>query len=241
MASDELAGPDDIGAGQTHVTSNDYTHEEFNVTSENGTTTDPASALAEPEYDVSPETASGAADPYDISSFRIDPELLAVDKVRGRIPFRRPSSQQWFRVLAKPGFSVDAFTFDHEEDGDKVTYLVHRNAHPFLNGKDRPCRLYVCVTRYGVLHLWPAKLPTGGQGQTWAESGLAVAEAAKRQWVMVEGNKRTGAYDWSTPRGDLGEPDWPDLTLRDIVEGATKGYYITGPDHPVVRALNGEM
>jgi hypothetical protein len=42
-------------------------------------------------------------------------------------------------------------------------------------------------------------------------------------------------------RGDLGEPQWPDKSFRDLLATAFGDYLIDREDHEVIRELNGEF
>ena len=42
-------------------------------------------------------------------------------------------------------------------------------------------------------------------------------------------------------KGDIGEPQWPAKTMRDLLEIGFRNYLIDRPDHPVIRELAGEL
>ena len=42
-------------------------------------------------------------------------------------------------------------------------------------------------------------------------------------------------------KGDLGEPQWPDKSFRDLLEIAFRCNLIDRPDHPVISELAGEL
>jgi hypothetical protein len=51
-----------------------------------------------------------------------------------------------------------------------------------------------------------------------------------------------GAYGMFKARGDLGEPEWPDKSLSELLRLAFKGdRLIDSLNHPVLRELAGEM
>ena len=39
----------------------------------------------------------------------------------------------------------------------------------------------------------------------------------------MAGNRHAGAYEMYKARGDLGEPQWPDTTLRELLKLALQG------------------
>jgi hypothetical protein len=77
--------------------------------------------------------------------------------------------------------------------------------------------------------------------RSWYQSGLRAAEEAKKHWIKIVGNKDLGAYDIFAARGDLGDPQWPDLTFAELIELAFHDKLIDTMDHPVVREINGEI
>ena len=42
-------------------------------------------------------------------------------------------------------------------------------------------------------------------------------------------------------KGDLGEPQWPDKSFRELIAIAFRDNVIDRADHPVIRELNGEI
>jgi hypothetical protein len=46
-------------------------------------------------------------------------------------------------------------------------------------------------------------------------------------------------YDTNVAAGDLPEPEWPELSFREILELSFKGRFIQDIDHPCIRALRG--
>ena len=42
-------------------------------------------------------------------------------------------------------------------------------------------------------------------------------------------------------KGDLGEPQWPEKSFRELLEIAFRSYLIDRPDHEVIRELAGEL
>jgi hypothetical protein len=61
----------------------------------------------------------------------------------------------------------------------------------------------------------------------------------KKSWVRVKAG--AGEYEIIEALGDLGEPEWPEWSLREWIRLAFQDRYIESPDHPVLRALRGEV
>jgi hypothetical protein len=125
---------------------------------------------------------------------------------------------------------------------DRETYLLHRSLWYELPGEIVPKVLFTTINRQGVLSLWPVRLPgNDGRHDQWNRSALEAASIAKTRWVRMSANMSLGGYDVCEASGNLSEPEWPDLTIDEIIKIAFKNRYITSLDHPVLRHLRGEM
>jgi hypothetical protein len=60
-------------------------------------------------------------------------------------------------------------------------------------------------------------------------------------WERISANMNLGAYDIFEAAGNLSEPEWPDLSLQQIIQIAFKGRYIDRLDNPVILRLNGAV
>ena len=68
---------------------------------------------------------------------------------------------------------------------------------------------------------------------------VAAARLAETRWIRVAANMGAGMYDTFEAAGELSEPEWPELSFREILELSFKGRFIQDVDHPCVRALRG--
>ena len=60
-----------------------------------------------------------------------------------------------------------------------------------------------------------------------------------KTWIRLTSNMSLGAYDVSEAVGNFGEPEWPEISLMEVLRIAFKGRVIDGPDHTVVQRLRG--
>jgi hypothetical protein len=98
----------------------------------------------------------------------------------------------------------------------------------------------LAISRAGSVFLWPVRLPgPDGKRNPWHDSAEKTAQLAMRQWVRLMPNQAAGAYDTYAASAALPEPEWPDLTLRELLQLAFGERYIESGDHPVVRKLRG--
>jgi hypothetical protein len=182
-------------------------------------------------------------DPFDPETLRIGSLAdVDVERVLTAVPVRRPNRTEFFRV--HPESVTDTLVLEREDGLDRETYLVQRDVQDLVAHELRRVRLFTCINKRGTVFLWPAKLPrvdSNDSGRRWAETALLIADQAKTLWVKMLGNRDLGGYEMFRAKGDLGEPQWPDKTFRDLIEIAFRGRLIDREDHPVIRELAGEL
>lgn len=74
----------------------------------------------------------------------------------------------------------------------------------------------------------------------WHSSAREAAERAQSVWVRMVANMGGGYYDiWETD-GSVGEPQWPEHSLTQLLKVAFgNGRLIDREDHPVLQQLLG--
>lgn len=179
------------------------------------------------------------SDPFSIENLRLKQnfdELIGVKKQITLIPVRRPHRQEFIRVSSDPQMRLETVVYEEKEE--KETYLVNPCLWSELGQELVPKVFYCYMNTKGVLRLWPVRVPgEDGKLDTWSLSAHKAAELAKEYWVRVAPNKSLGAYEVFHPLGDLDEPDWPKLTMQQIVDVAFEHRRIDSMDHPLVRGL----
>jgi hypothetical protein len=205
--------------------------------------------LFEPGHPAAPDAAPTAAppapeppDPFDPAALRLGADYAAgvgVKKVLSTVPCRKPGKQEWFRV--RPGDAWRIQTAIFEAEADRETYLVDRSLWSELSGDIHPALIVCCVNRAGDLFLWRLKLPgPDGRPNVWLESAMRICQSAEGRWVRMAANMAAGYYEHFEPAADLPDPEWPDLSFRQILQTAFRGRLIDTLDHPIVRQLRGQ-
>lgn len=198
------------------------------------TNTDDAAAL---NGEVMPK-----ADPFDPAALRTVAGDVSIEKILTRVPVRKPKRHEFIRVHPDAGYRADVDTIEFEIDGDKETFIVAAGAKHVVADEMRPTRVFTAINKLGMVFLWPVKLPGADNRSRWAsESALQAAEQAMSLWVKVMWNRGLGAYEYGRAVGDLGSPQWPDKSFRDLLELGFRDRLIDRPDHPVLRELAGEI
>jgi hypothetical protein len=185
----------------------------------------------------------GATDPFDPNALRLDQSFAdgpAVKKLLTTIPVRKPGAQDFVRVHPNAEYRLDTAVISLKDD--RETYLVAPTLVSELITECAPVSLFTTISRQGVLTLWPIRLP-GPDGKTneWWRSARDAAEIAMESWVRVKASTSLGAYEIFRADGAIPDPEWPDLSLREILKIAFRDYYIDTPDHAVIKRLRGQV
>lgn len=182
-------------------------------------------------------------DPFDISRLRVSQDFaqaLGVRKLLTTVPVRKPNRQDYIRVRPGEDYRLETVILELKED--RESFLVEPNLWSKLSGELIVKVLFTCINQQGVLTLWPVRMPgEDGRQDQWNASALEAADFARDRWVRVVANMSLGAYEVIEAGSNLPEPEWPELTLQEILRIAFKGRYITELDHPVIRRLRGEL
>ena len=153
----------------------------------------------------------------------------------------RPPRQKFFQVHPDPAYTVDnVYVIEYEGEFYYVAPIPELILH--VEAYVKQYRLHTAVTKNGTVFLWLCVLPTDNPLQrTWALSRLGVAEGAMKDWVRPKADQEAGGYQVDVAPGHLGTPNWPSLTLQELVNKAFKDKLITHTDHAVIRELDGRQ
>lgn len=200
---------------------------------------------AEPQLSPNGKVTTGkakAADPFDPESLRLNAGTdVNIEKVLTAVPVRKPKRTEFVRV--HPDYMSDALVLERDDGLDRECYLVTPEVQHLVLPELRRTRLFVTINKRGTVFLWPVKLPgdDNDRFRRMADTALQAAEAAKALWVKVVWNRDLGGYEMFRAKGDLGEPQWPDKSFRDLIEIAFRLNLIDREDHPVIQELAGEL
>src|SRR5262249_50815259 len=184
-------------------------------------------------------------DPFDPAALRLSQDLVAelgVKKALLTVPVRKPDKSWFVRVHPDPEYRLQTAVLELKEE--RETYLVAPQLWPELASEATfsPRVLFTAINRQGVLFLWPIRLPgSDGRQDEWSRTALEAAGMATKKWVRVVANMGLGAYDVFQATGSLPEPEWPDISLHELLRIAFKDRYIADRNHSVLRKLRGEV
>ncbi len=188
-----------------------------------------------------PANGNGTADLFDPARLRLSQnftELAGVKKLITTVPVQKPNRQAFVRVHPDPEHRLDTLVLELKEE--RETFLVDPALASELPGELAATTLFTAITRQNVLFLWPVRLPDpDGRQNRWFESARQGAEMAIGQWVRVAANLSLGAYELFAATGDLPDPEWPEKSLRELLQIAFADRFIRDMDHPVMLRLRG--
>jgi hypothetical protein len=183
-------------------------------------------------------------DPFDPANLRVDAATdIEVETVLTAVPVRKPKRTDFVRVHPHPDYQVDMYTVEREVGMDRETYMVLPSVRHLVLDELRLTRMFTTINRRGTVFFWPIRLPVEGndRNRRSAETALQCGEQAKTLWVRVMWDADISGYTMQRARGDIGEPQWPEKTMRDLLEVAFRAYLIDREDHPVIKELAGEL
>ena len=136
-------------------------------------------------------------------------------KVITTVPIRNPKRGEFLRVhpTMEP---MLVYTLVDEQETFVATASIAIN----FPGDMIPKLLAPTISRQGTLFLWALRIPgEDGRINNWHASAKEVYEAV----------------------GAIPDPEWPSLSMDEIVRIAVKGRVIDSLDHPVLQKLRGEV
>lgn len=181
-------------------------------------------------------------DPFDPAALRIDPALggdLGVKKALLHVPVRKPNRQEFFRTNLNPEYKLQMAILELKEE--REIYAVIPTIAAELLGETRSVEMRLCINRTGSVFLWPVPLPTpDGRENAWHQTARKAAENAEASWIRMGANMGAGCYDVVIAPEGLSDPQWPESTLKDLLQIAFgNGRLIDRADHPVIQRLRG--
>lgn len=180
-------------------------------------------------------------DPFDLALIQLDQsftETAGVKKLLTTVPVRKPGQQDFVRV--HPGENYRETVAMIELKDDREYYLLPKRIAAELPGEFVMVTLFTTITRQGVIHLWPVRLPTpDGRRNIWHHSAMEAAQLAMTRWVRVKANMALGAYEISEAASTIPDPTWPPVTFQELLRIAFRHQYVDSINHPVVDRLRG--
>lgn len=134
--------------------------------------------------------------------------------------------------------AFDALLLEDKENRDH--YMLDPSVAPVIASLIRPTTLRAAIDRNNNVSLIPVPLPgEDGKRNQWHESLAQALQIAESHWIRITANMSAGVYDVHQAESNLGEPEWPEGNMTELLEVAFRGKVITTADHPIVQSLLG--
>jgi len=180
-------------------------------------------------------------DPFDLAKLRLKQdfcETAGVKRLLNTVPIRRPGPQDFVRVHPDAAYRAPLAVIELRDD--RETYLLLPNIARELPGEFVSVVLYTAISRQGVVHLWPVRLPApDGRVNEWHRSAAEAAELAMQRWIRLKANMALGAYEIFEASGTTPDPVWPDLSFQELLRIGFRDRLVDRIDHPVIKRLRG--
>ena len=188
-------------------------------------------------------TLAVPADPFeDLERLRVSQnfaDAIGVKRALLTVPVKKPDRQWFVRVHPDEAYRMAVLLLELRDE--REMYLIDPRLGPALVNEATPMQLFTAVNRQGVVFLWPVRLAQEkGRVSEWNRSALAAAELAMKRWVRVSSNMSLGAYDVHFAEGALDDPEWLDVSFKELLSLAFKPRFIDTLEHEVLRQLRGE-
>jgi len=165
-------------------------------------------------------------------------EIQATETIITAINVGRPDNQMFF--MTHPVMFTEVNVIEYTEEKGKV-YLVHKDAIPYVAGYTKKMKLYPIMSLKGNIWLFPVTQPKPGKKMhEWHASREKVIFHARKHWVQCKPKSEGTGYDAIVALKKHEAPEWPELTMPELLEIAFDGYIIKDKDHPVIKSLRGE-
>ena len=126
---------------------------------------------------------------------------------------------------------------------EREVYLVAPSLRGALTEELSYRAIFTAISRQSAVFLWTIALPgADGRHNQWHASQLAAAERAMTDWVRMAANMSAKIYDVWRAGSELGEPEWPDIGFKELLDIAfPPERRIDSLDHDVIKRLRGQI
>lgn len=192
--------------------------------------------------------AQDAAGGLDLDRVRAKQDFAAAAGMKTlvtNIAVKKPAKQMFVNVLGDPAYRVDVHLLPVEggDRMDKVHYLVLPEiAQQVAFDEIRATTLVTYIDRAGSVFLWDVPLPSGDlRPISWWDSARMIITEYTDRWINIRANRSCGSYDVAEATASIPKPTPPSLSMGQLLAAAFRGRIIDTVDHPVLRALRGEV
>jgi hypothetical protein len=155
---------------------------------------------------------------------------------------RKPERQDWFRLHPNPNYRVAMLVLKYkppETDNQRV-YLLSPNLRERYAHECSKVQVHILVLRSGQVLIYLMNCDPAQHENSWNTSARKAMEEAEENWVRMASNVPGKTYDVTINRSaNFPKPVWPKQSFAEIMRAAFGDRYLTDPDHPILKDLDG--
>jgi len=197
------------------------------------------------EFVTTPEPAMvGTSSDFSIKDCLVDQSIgdkPLEEKLVTSVTVGRPDSLEYCYLFKTLVSELVFRVIEVKENGRKELLLLSKNVRCEVGRAAKEKILVPCITREGVLHLWPVRHVRAGESvDSWTRSAMKTVDEYCDRWIRIEANPAARSYEAYSPGAIWDAPEFPEKGYMWMVETAFEGKIISDSDHPVLRKLRGE-
>ena len=105
-----------------------------------------------------------------------------------------------------------------------------------------PKLLRLAVDNAGVPKIIAQPIPDlSGRPNLWNVTCIQAIQLAEVEWVRIESDMNAQQYNIIKAANNLGDPQWPDQTMPELIQAVFLNNVISSPDHPYIKQLEGRV
>lgn len=207
-------------------------------------------------HETKPPPANGEmppplSEPIDgpkLSRFRIDNAAYAPTTTEAltTVLIARPDPDEFIRVHPGDDMRLTTVVFKQFRD----YYLIDPPVMDLLRAKVEDIARHISTAMLrpyiaresAQISLWPLKMesPYSVGGNVWNVSAFSVAKRCEVEWLRVSQSPNKNMYIGLRAEGPpFPDPVWPEFTIDQLVDMASRINIIDSIDHPLIRKLRG--
>jgi hypothetical protein len=154
--------------------------------------------------------------------------------------FGKFSKHRFARIHPGKDFMFPCLAVENKELGE--TYIVTPNMQAYLGTHAVPKVLRLSVDTTGLPKIIAQPIiDKSGRPNTWQTSLIHGIKNAEENWVRLEANMGAAQYNIIISKDDLGDPQWPEQTMDEIVQEVFNNNIISDENHPYIRQIQGRI
>jgi len=154
--------------------------------------------------------------------------------------FGKLNKHRFSRVHPDPSYQVPVLMVEDKDSGE--TYIAMHAVAGYLGKAAMPKLLRLAVDNAGVPKIIAQPIPDlSGRPNLWNVTCTQAIQLAEVEWVRIESDMNAQQYTIIKAANNLGDPQWPDQAMPELIQAVFLNNVISSPDHPFIKQLEGRV